>query len=127
MGLPEDRVDLARNVVNLLSQAIAEIGLPWQPVFRKGYVAFQRPGGYNTLIVDMSWRKPLRLAIKLPDTPAALALANPYPDLAETWGDEDREWGWTLIPGKPIPDLRPAVEIAHRVYPATGATGRSSQ
>jgi hypothetical protein len=45
-------------------------------VFRKGYVAFQRPGGYNTLIIDMSWRRPLRLAVKLPDTPAALALAN---------------------------------------------------
>jgi hypothetical protein len=38
MGLPEVRVDLARNVVNLLSQTIAEIGLPWRPVFRKGYL-----------------------------------------------------------------------------------------
>jgi hypothetical protein len=76
-------------------------------VFRKGHVAFQRPGGYNTLLVDMSWRRPLRLAVKLPDTPASLALANPYPDLEENWGEEDREWGWTLIPGKPIPDLRP--------------------
>jgi uncharacterized protein with ParB-like and HNH nuclease domain/alkylated DNA nucleotide flippase Atl1 len=116
LGLPEDRIDLAREVVNLLSQAIAEKGLPWQAVFRKGYVAFQRPGGYNTLIVDICWRKPLRLAVKLPDTPAALALANPYPDLEETWGDEDREWGWTLIPGTSIPDLRPAVEIAQRVH-----------
>ena len=122
LGLPEDRVDLAREVVNLLGQAIAEKGLPWQLVFRKGYVAFQRPGGYNTLIVDMSWRRPLRLAVKLPDTPAALALADPYPDLEESWGAEDREWGWTLIPGKPIPDLRPVVEIAHRVHPASGPT-----
>jgi uncharacterized protein with ParB-like and HNH nuclease domain/alkylated DNA nucleotide flippase Atl1 len=126
MGLPEDRIDLAREVVNLLSQAIAEKGLPWQPVFRKGHVAFQRPGGYNTLIVDMTWRRPLRLAVKLPDTPAALALVNPYPDLEETWGEKDREWGWTLIPGKPIPDLRPAVEIAQRIYPATGPTGSPS-
>ena len=122
LGLPEDRVDLAREVVNLLSQAIAEKGLPWQSAFRKGYVAFQRPGGYNTIIVDLSWRRPLRLAVKLPDTPATLALANPYPDLEENWGDEDREWGWTLIPGKPVPDLRPVVEIACRVHPATGPT-----
>lgn len=129
LGLPEDRVDLAREVVNLLSQAIAEKGLPWQLVFRKGYVAFQRPGGYNTLIVDMSWRRPLRLAVKLTDTPAALALADPYPDLEENWGAEDREWGWTLIPGRPIPDLRPVVEIARRVHPVTGPTrpGQANQ
>jgi hypothetical protein len=121
MGLPEDRVDLAREVVYLLSQAIAEKGLRWRPVFRKGHVAFQRPVGYNTLIVDMYWRRPLRLAVKLPDTPAALGLANPYPDLQQNWAAEDREWGWTLIPGN-IPDLRLAVEIAHRVHPATART-----
>ena len=47
----------------------------------------------------MYWRRPLRLAVKLPDTPAALGLANPYPELQQNWAAEDREWGWTLIPG----------------------------
>jgi MFS family permease len=119
MALPEDRVELAREVVYQLNQAVAEKGLRWRPVFRKGFVAFQRPAGHNALIVDMYWRRPLRLAVKLPDTPQALALANPYPDLQQNWGAEDREWGWTLIPGRPIPDLSHAVEIARRVHPAT--------
>lgn len=58
--------------------------------------------------------------MKLPDSPAALSLTNPYPDLEESWGDEDREWGWTLGPLDVIPDLRPAIELAERVHPASG-------
>lgn len=59
LGLPDDRVAMGRELVNLLSEVIAERGLHWKAVFRKGYVAFQRSGGYNTLLVDMSWRRPL--------------------------------------------------------------------
>ena len=106
--------------MNLLSEAIAERNLPWKPVFRKGYVAFQRSGGYNTMIVDVSWRKAPRFAVKLPDNPAALSLANPYPDLEETWYEDEREWGWTLGPLDVIPDLRPVVEIAERFHPSAG-------
>jgi hypothetical protein len=58
--------------------------VPWKPVFRKGYVVFRRSGGRNTIIVDLSWRKAPRLAVKLPDNPADLLLANPYPDLEDT-------------------------------------------
>jgi hypothetical protein len=48
-----------------------------------------------------------------PDTPAG---ASPYPDLEENWGDEDRAWGWTLVPGNSIPDLRPVVQpTSHRL------------
>ena len=108
--------------MNLLSEAIAEKNLPWKPVFRKGYVAFQRRGGYNTMIVDVSWRKTPRFAVKLPDNPASLSLANPYPDLEETWYEDEREWGWTLGPLDVIPDLRPAVEIAERFHPSAGPT-----
>ncbi len=42
LGIPDDRLALGRVLVNLLSEAIAERDLPWQVVFRKGYVAFQR-------------------------------------------------------------------------------------
>jgi len=80
-------------VVNLLSEGIAEKGLPWQPVFRKGYVAFKRSGGYITLVADLSWCRPVRFAVKLPESPAEMSLVNPYPDLKESWGDQDREWG----------------------------------
>ena len=122
LGLPDDRLAVGRELVNLLSEAIAERNLPWKPVFRKGYVAFQRSGGYNTVIVDLYWRKAPRLAVKLPDNPAALGLVSPYPDLEETWYEDDREWGWTLDPLDVIPDLRPAVEIAERFHPTAGPT-----
>jgi alkylated DNA nucleotide flippase Atl1 len=128
MGLPDDRLTLARDMVNLLSQTIAEKNLPWQPVYRKGYIAFQRRGGYTTVLVDMHWLKPVRLAVKLPDTPAVLSLTNPYPDLKESWQKNWREWGWTLDPHDALPDPRPIVEIAQHVHPATGPTrpGRTS-
>lgn len=122
LGLPDDRLAIARQAVNLLSEAINERNLPWQAVFRKGYVAFQRAGGYNTLVVDVWYRKPPRLAVKLPYSPAALSLINPYPDLEESWSEEDREWGWTLDPFGIIPDVRPVVEIAEHVHPRSGPT-----
>ena len=74
----------------------------------------------------MYWRKAPRFAVKLPDNPAALSLASPYPDLAETWYEDEREWGWTLGPSDAIPDLRPVVEIAERFNPSAGPTTDAS-
>jgi uncharacterized protein with ParB-like and HNH nuclease domain/alkylated DNA nucleotide flippase Atl1 len=122
LGLPADRLAVGRQLVSLLSEAIAEKNLPWQAVFRKGYVAFQRSGGYNTLLVDVYWRRAPRLAVKLPDSPAALSLTSPYAGLEETWIEEEREWGWTIDPLAVIPDLRSIVEIAERFHPAAGPT-----
>jgi hypothetical protein len=119
LAIPNERLAAGRKLVNLLTEVITEKDLPWKPVFRKGYVAFQRSGSYNTLVVDMYWRKAPRFAVKLPDSPEALSLASPYPNLAETWTEDDREWGWTVGPFDVIPDLRPAVEIAERFHPAT--------
>ena len=73
------------------------------------------------MIVDVYWRKTPRFAVKLPDDPAALSLVNPYPDLEETWHEDEREWGWTFGPLDTIPDLRPAVEIAERFHPSAGS------
>jgi alkylated DNA nucleotide flippase Atl1 len=120
LGIPDERLGVAKELVNVLSEAIAERDLPWRPVFRKGYVGFQRSGGYNTLIVDLWWRKTPRLAVKIPDDPSALSLINPYPGLEESWYPDEREWGWTLDLFDPIPDVRPAVEIAERFSPSTG-------
>jgi uncharacterized protein with ParB-like and HNH nuclease domain/alkylated DNA nucleotide flippase Atl1 len=120
LGIPDERVATARELVNLISEAVAEKSLPWQIVFRKGYVAFQRPGGFNTLLVDLWWRKAPRLAIKIPDSPAQLSLVSPFPNLEESWYADEREWGWTLDPGDLVPDVRPAVEIAERFHPDSG-------
>jgi alkylated DNA nucleotide flippase Atl1 len=123
LAIPEDRLAVSRVLVDELSEVISEMGLPWQLVFRKGYVGFQRRGGYNTLIVDMYWRKAPRLAVKLPQNPGALSLQSPYPDLEESWYEDEREWGWTLDPAGPmLPDLRLAVTVAERFHPTIGPT-----
>jgi hypothetical protein len=125
LGIPADRLDLGRVLVERLSEAIARAGLPWRVTFRKGYVAFQRAGNYNTLLVDLWWRQPVRLAIRLPESPAALSLTSPYPDLEESWRDYDGEWGWWIPSIAAIPDLRPAIEIAARGHPASGPASRN--
>jgi uncharacterized protein with ParB-like and HNH nuclease domain/alkylated DNA nucleotide flippase Atl1 len=122
LGVPDENIAVAREIVNLLAEAISEKNLPWQAVFRKGYVAFQRPGGYNTLVVDVYWKRPPRLAVKLPDNPSKLSLISPYPDLEEMWSRDEREWGWTLDAFAAVPDVRLAVEIAQRLHPETGPT-----
>jgi len=116
LGIPEDRIAVAREAVNLVSEAINAADLPWNAVYRKGYVPFQRPGGYNVIVVDVYWRKAPRLAVKLPDEPRNLALVSPYPDLDESWYADVREWGWTLDTFEPAPDVRPLVQIAARFH-----------
>ena len=51
LGVREDRVATGRELVDLITEAIGERDLPWEPVFRKGYVAFQRSGQYNRLVI----------------------------------------------------------------------------
>jgi hypothetical protein len=120
LGLPDDRLAVARELVDMLSEAIAEMNLPWRAVFRKGYVAFQRSGGYSTLLVDVHWRRTPRLAVKLPDSPAALSLANPTPTSRRPGTRTNGRWGWTLDLLDVVPDPRPAVDIAERFHPLTG-------
>lgn len=120
LGLPSDRLAAGRALVTQLTEVVAERDLPWRVVFRKGYIAFQRAGGYNAFVVDVYWRNVPRFAVKLPDDPTSLSLTSPYPDLAESWNAEEREWGWTLDPLDVIPDVRPAVQIAERFNPTTG-------
>jgi hypothetical protein len=72
------------------------------------------------LVVDVYWKRPPRLAIRLPAEPGELGLVNPYPDLEESWSPGDREWGWSLGELDAVPDVRDAVEIAQRFQPETG-------
>lgn len=59
----------------------------------KGYVAIQRPGGYNVLVIDVWWNKVPRLAAKIPDQPETLGLTSPYPQLQEVWTATEHKWG----------------------------------
>lgn len=125
LNVPHDRVDTARELVSLLAEAITERDLPWKTIFRKGYIAFQRPGQYNVLIVDVYWRKAPRFAVKIPADPNELELVNPYPDYEETWYADEREWGWTLNPLDDLPNVSAAIEIARRYHETATAPGDS--
>lgn len=89
------RVAVGRMLVTGLESEIARRELPWEPRFRKGFISFQRPGGYNVLLVDLYWKKAPRLGIKLPDEPSALGLDTDL-GLAEVWDAAERVFGWTV-------------------------------
>jgi hypothetical protein len=121
-----ERLQAGRLLVEALERLVAESELPWQTRFRKGYVAIQRPGGYNVAVVDLNGSNPVRLAFKLPAPPSALGLVNPYPNLREQWNEDEREWGWGGLSGDDLPDVRPAFEIVRPMQPEAGALTTSA-
>lgn len=120
LGISQERLRVGRELAQRLEASIAERGLPWQPKFRKGYVAYQRAGGYNVALIDLYWARVPRLAIKLPATPGELGLESPYPALAEWWNKNEREWGWTIQSVDGIPDLGRAIDVARPYHPEAG-------
>jgi hypothetical protein len=123
LHVPQERVTIAKRIVEGLATAIEESQKPWQPKFRKGYVAFQRAGGYNVILIDLWGIKPIRLAIKLPasQTPESLNLSNPFPQLTPVWVEYEREWGWRIQSATEIPDLQYVVNLADQ-YSSTETT-----
>jgi len=124
LRVPQDRLETGQRLVADLKAAVAERELPWQTQFRKGYVAIQRPGGYNVALVDVYWRGAPRLSIKLPDSPNMLGLSNPYPDLKEAWDAAENEWEWPTIPADRVPDVHAALDLARPYHPTAGAMVR---
>ncbi|MEV5896032.1 hypothetical protein [Nonomuraea fuscirosea] len=120
LRLPRERVEVGRQMVEALSRGIEERDLPWQPVMNKGYVAIQRAGAYNVFVVDLWYNRVPRIAVKLPTAPGELNLVNPYPSLQDLWMAPEREWGWTVPLGGPIPDLDPLFDLALTYNPASG-------
>ena len=120
LNIPADRIEVGQRLAAAVVAALRERGLPWQEVMRKGYVAFQRAGGYNVIVVDLWWNRVPRLAGKIPAEPASLGLARPYPHLPEVWTQAEREWGWTVAPGAPLPDVGLLIDLIRPFQPATG-------
>jgi hypothetical protein len=117
LNVSSGRIAIAKALVEQLEAHIAEEGLPWQPVFRKGYVAFKRPGDYNVFVVDVYWNAPPRVAVKIPAAPTALNLQDPLPSLPSKWLAAESEWGWTVSKPDEVPDLAALVSIARRFHP----------
>lgn len=119
LGISQERIRVGRALVERIELEIRNRGLPWRGVFRKGYVAFQRMGGYNVMLVDVWWRKVPRLAIRVPGRLDELGVLDPFPGLESSWSHE-REWGWTVPSVESIPDIGQAVELVRPFHPESG-------
>jgi hypothetical protein len=124
LHVPYERIEIGRRLLADLEAAVAERELPWQTRFRKGYVAIQRPGGYNVAVVDVYWHGAPRLALKLPESPDRLGLENPYPNLRTSWGAAEREWEWSSITSATYPDVGLGLDLVRRYQPASGPSSK---
>jgi CHAT domain len=120
LNIPPERIKVGQRLVADITAAVAKRGLPWRVVMRKGYVAIQRPGGYNVMVVDLWWNKAPRLAGKVPAEPASLGLASPFPHLPEVWIPAEREWGWTVPSEAAMPDVAMLIDLIQPLQPTQG-------
>ena len=120
LGISQQRIEVGRALVERIEVVLRDRGVAWKAVFRKGYVAFQRSGGYNVLIVDLYWRRAPRLAVKIPAPIDELAVLDPFPNLESSWVDGEREWGWTVPSVDLIPEVGQAIELAYNFQPESG-------
>ena len=120
LHLPSDRLAVGKELTRLMQEAIGARGLSWSTKFRKGYVAFQRDGGYNVVIIDLAWSKPPRLAAKLPASPEELRIDDPFPELESFWRDTEKEWGWTVPSLANVPDVHKVIILADPYHPRSG-------
>jgi len=116
LHIPASRLAVARGLFDRVTELVEQRHLPWYPKFRKGYVAFQKQGGYNVIAIDLMWNKPVRLWIKLPGSPSDLLLENPYPQLTIVWNESFREWGWHVDKNDDVVELSSLVELAERFH-----------
>jgi hypothetical protein len=72
------------------------------------------------VLIELAAEAPVRLAIKLPDEPRALNLADPYPDLLDEWNPTTREWSWQIASPDDVPEVERAIEIAENYHSGSG-------
>jgi hypothetical protein len=124
LHFPQQRIDIARHLVGLLADEIAGRALEWTEVFRKGFVAFNRRGGYNVVGVDLMWNRPVRMFLKLPGPPEDQEdLVNPFPHLESIWLERDRQWGWHVDGEADISSVADVVDLAER-FSGAGSEAR---
>lgn len=119
LHIPVERMEVGKDLLAAITTLAEDRGLPWQVVMNKGYVAIQRPGGYNVFVVDLLNRD-LRLKAKVPAAPQELGLVSPFPDLPDTWSSNEREWIWTIPSNKALPDVRVLFDLVEPFHPASG-------
>jgi hypothetical protein len=119
-ALPKPQFDVAQALAREIDAAILQRGLDWKPEFRRSAIAYQRPGGYSAVLIELAAETPVRLAIKLPDAPRALGLGDPYPDLLDDWNQTTHQWSWQVVSPDAVPEVERAIEIVEQYHPASG-------
>lgn len=120
LGIASERIDIGRYLVEAVQGEVSRRSLPWTIRWRQGYVAFQRPGGYNVIQVDLWYSKPPRLIVKLPGSLEELGTADPLPMLDGWWSANYKEWSWHVPSKASVSDLRGVVELAAAAQPEHG-------
>jgi hypothetical protein len=111
---------VAREVFRRMERYVADKELLWKPVFREGWLGFQRPGGYYVPVLQLYREKPISFGIKIQDNPAKLGLADPYPNLESYWDDHNRQWNWRVPTIDQVPDVSAALDLALPYQPERG-------
>ena len=124
-SLPDEKYSIARQLYERIDRAVAERSLPWTPTLRRGYVGFQRPGGYITTGITLYRERPIQFWIKIPIAPAELqALGHeaedPYPQLSSFWDAGNRQWTWEVPSIGDTPDIGSAIDLAAPYQPDSG-------
>jgi hypothetical protein len=124
-ALSPDRYAIARELFDRIERAVAERGLPWSPVLRRGHLGFQRPQGYGVIGLDLFREKPIELWIKLPLSPDELRelghqVDDPYPDVASHWDAGNKQWEWEISAAVEVPDVGAAIDLTANYQPDSG-------
>jgi TIR domain len=123
--LSPGRFALVRGLYERIEKAIKERELGWTPKLVSSYFAFQRPGGYNCVGVDIRSTHPVDFWIKLPLGPDELRrldhnIRDPYPELEGKWHAGYKQWNWAVLTLETVPDVAPAIELTSRYQPPSG-------
>ncbi len=119
-GVDPPKLDVTRHLSQLVDKAVAKRGLEWTVRFNKGYVAYQRPSGYNVVVIAFASSSGPQFKIKLPKPLGELGEKNPFQDLKMGWDDRHREQWWSVPDLNSISTVDVAVEIAARYQPLSG-------
>lgn len=115
------KLAIGEYLATLIESEIRRRDLKWRQRFNKGYVAFQRDGGYNVVVVDFWWNRIPRLKVKLPAPPASLNDEDPLPNLESGWDPQYKEWWWAVPALDSVDAAEKVVDLAARHQPAAGA------
>lgn len=112
LHVPPDRLAIAKALAAGLQSAAAAVDPSWTIVFRKGYLALQRPGWSNVAVIDPHYYSTTKFSVRVPDVPSVLGLESPYPGLSTRWYAGHCEWAWFIPDLASLPDPALALHLA---------------